>query len=65
MSPYTLTHIIYVFLVVVFVAIQSYMFIYNIRMRNRERELLGKGASGNSKEQLLVEAQESFRRQSR
>ena len=63
MSPYTLPHIIYVFLVVVFVAIQSYMFIYNIRMRNRERELLGKGASGSSKEQLLVKAQESFRRQ--
>lgn len=62
MSPYTLTHIVYVVLVVAFVCIEGYMVWYNLRMKKREQELARQTAEPDSKEQAIMHAAFSFKR---
>lgn len=40
-GPYQLTHVVYVLLVIAFVAVETYMVVYNIRMKRREKALQG------------------------
>lgn len=65
MSPYQLTHIIYVLLVIAFVAVMSYMFIYNIRAKNREKSLERDGITPASKGGAILEGMQTYQRQRR
>jgi hypothetical protein len=47
-GPWALTHVVYVLLVIGFVAVQSYMVFYNLRMKRREKALAGGQRLGNS-----------------
>lgn len=42
-GPYALTRVVYVLLVIGFIAVISYMVWYNLRMKHRQRALEGKG----------------------
>ena len=43
MSPETLTHIVYVILVVSFVLVMTFMVVYNLRAKAREKSLQPRG----------------------
>jgi len=38
-GPYALTHVVYVLLVIAFVAVETYMVVYNLKMKRREKAL--------------------------
>ena len=65
MSPETLTHIVYVVLVIAFVSTISYMFFYNIRARARQRSLETNGRPFASHEAGIVAAQVAGKRERR
>lgn len=42
-GPWALTHVVYVLLVIGFVAAEGYMVIYNLRMKRREKAMKAAG----------------------
>ncbi|HEY5381188.1 MAG TPA: hypothetical protein VIJ65_02975 [Acidobacteriaceae bacterium] len=38
-GPWALTHVVYVLLVIAFVAVETYMVVYNLKMKRREKAL--------------------------
>lgn len=65
MSPETLTHIVYVILVVAFVSVMSYMFFYDSRSKARQRTLERNGRPFVSHEAGIMAAQISAKRELR
>ena len=57
MSPETLTYIVYVILVVSFVSVMSYMVVYNMRAKARQKALAPKGQPFRSHEAGIMAAQ--------
>ena len=57
MSPETLTHIVYVILVLSFVAVMGYMVIYNMRAKARQKALSPQGQPFRSHEAGIMAAQ--------
>lgn len=60
MNPYGHINLWYVLLAIVFLAILSYMFLYNKRSKSREHQIEG-GHAAASKEAGILEAQEAMR----
>lgn len=57
MSPETLTHIVYVILVVAFVSVISYMIVYNLRAKARQNSLQAGGKPFASHEAAIMATQ--------
>ena len=60
-GPYQLSNIIYVVIVVVFIAAITYTVVHNTRIRKRQRELLKPGEEVLNTPSSIVEATESLK----
>lgn len=38
-GPWALTHVVYVLLVIAFIAVETYMVVYNLKMKRREKAM--------------------------
>ena len=65
MSPETLTHIVYVVLVISFVSVMGYMFFYNARSKARQKSIQPGGRPFRSHEAGIMAAQLSAKQQER
>ncbi len=57
MSPETLTHIVYVVLILAFIGTMSYMVFYNLRSKAREKQMEANGKPYASQEAAIMAAQ--------
>ena len=65
MSPETLTHIVYVVLVVSFVSVMAFMLVYNARAKARQKTLQPQGRPFRSHEAGIMAAQISAKQERR
>lgn len=56
-GPYQLTHVVYVLLVIAFVAVETYMVVYNLRMKRREKAMQGGRRHLGTEESIAASAQ--------